>query len=55
MAAGEERGDNLEGGVFRGGANEGDSAILNKGENRILLSLVEAVNLIYKQDSLLLV
>ncbi len=53
--AGEKRGSNLKGGVFRGGPDEGNRAILNKGQNGILLGLIEAMNLINKEDGLLLV
>ena len=51
LATGEEGGDNLKGGIFRSGADKGDGAILDIGQNGILLSLVEAVNLIDKEDS----
>ena len=42
----------LEGGVFRGGADEHDAAFFHKGQKRVLLGLVEAVDLIHKDDGL---
>ena len=53
LAAGEQGGVDLEAGVFGGGADQHDAAPLHIGQERILLGLVEAVDLVYKQDGLL--
>ena len=49
-AAGEQRGNDLEGWVFGGRAYQGDGAILNVGEDDVLLGLVEAVDFIHEED-----
>ena len=49
-AAGEERGVDLEGWVFGGGADEADGAAFDIGEEGVLLGLVEAVDLIDEED-----
>ena len=53
--AGEERGDDFEGGVLRGGADEDDRAVLDVGQDDILLGLVEAVDLVDEEDGALAV
>ena len=45
-AARKERRDDLERGVFGGGADQGDRPILDVGQDRVLLCLVEAVDLV---------
>ena len=45
-----ERGDNLERGVLGGRADEGDRAVLDVRENRVLLGFVEAVDLVEEED-----
>ena len=52
LAARQERPVDLEGRVFGGGADEDDAAPLYKGQKGVLLGLVEAVDLVYKQDGL---
>ena len=42
----------FEGGVFGGGANQGQRAVFDKGQKGILLRLVEAVHLVDKQHAL---
>ena len=49
-AAGEQRGDDFEAGVFGGGADEADAAALDVGEEGVLLGLVEAVDLVDEED-----
>ena len=48
-AAGEERGVDLEGGIFGRRTDEYDCAILNMRQKRILLTLVEPMNFVDKQ------
>ena len=48
--AGEERGVDLEGGIFGGGADEADGAALDVGEEGVLLGLVEAMDLVDEED-----
>ena len=55
LAAGEQRAVYLKGGVLSGGADEDDAALLHKGEEGVLLGLVEAVNLVDKDDGALAV
>ncbi len=50
VTAGEQRGDDLERGVLGGGADEDDRPRLDVGEEGILLRLVEAVDLVDKDD-----
>ena len=49
-AAREQRGDDFEGRIFGGRADEPDGAAFHVGEKCILLGLVEAVNLVDEQD-----
>ena len=51
--AGEERAVHLEAGVLGGGAEQGDHAALDVGQHRVLLRLVEAVDLVDEQDGAL--
>ncbi len=51
--AGEQRADDLERGVLGGGADEGNGAVLDIRQDGVLLCLVEAVDLVDKQDRLL--
>ena len=53
--AGDQGADDLEIGVFRRGADEGDSAVLDVRQQAILLGLVEAVDLVHQEDSALAV
>ena len=46
----EQRGDDLEGGILGGCADEADGAALDVGQEGVLLRLVEAVNLIDEED-----
>src|SRR5699024_12417398 len=55
VAAGEKRAVYLKGRVLGGGADEDDAALLHKGEKGVLLGLVEAVNLVDKDDGALAV
>src|SRR5699024_8184075 len=55
LAAGEQRAVYLKGGILGGGADEDDAALLHKGEEGVLLGLVEAVNLVDKDDGALAV
>ena len=48
LATGKERTDDLERGIFRGSTNQGDNTLLHRPQQRVLLTLGEAVNLIYK-------
>ena len=50
LTPGQQRGIDLKGGVLGGGADENDASLLHKGEKGVLLRLVEAVNLIDKQQ-----
>ena len=54
-AAREERGVHLEGGVLGGGADERHRALLHVRQERVLLRLVEAVDLVDEQDGALAV
>ena len=49
-AAGEESGDHFKGGVLRSGPDQADRAPLDIGQKGILLSLVEAMNLINEEN-----
>src|SRR6185369_1926396 len=49
-AAGEQRGDDFEGGILRGGADQPDVALLHVGQESILLGLVKAMDLVYEDD-----
>ncbi len=49
-AAGEQRGDDLEGRIFGGRADEADGAALDVGEEGVLLGLVEAMNFIDEES-----
>ena len=49
-AAGQQGSDDLEGRVLGGGADEGDGAVLDVGEDDVLLRLVEAVDFVHEQD-----
>ena len=50
LATGKERTDYLERGIFRGSTNQGDNTLLYRPQQRVLLALGEAMNLINKQD-----
>ena len=50
LATGKERTDYLERGIFRCSTNQGDNALLHRPQQRVLLALGEAMNLINKQD-----
>ena len=50
FTAGQQRPVDLEGGVLRGGADEDDAAVLHKGEEGVLLGLVEAVDLVHEHN-----
>ena len=52
LAPGQKRPVDLEGGVFRGGPDQHDAAFFHKGQERVLLGLVEAVDFVYKYDGL---
>jgi hypothetical protein len=52
LGAGEEGAHHLEGGILRGGADEGDQAGFDVGQEGVLLALVEAVHFIDEQDGL---
>jgi hypothetical protein len=52
-AAAAQRGVHLEERVLGGGADEGERAVLDRGEQRVLLSLREAVDLVEEQDGAL--
>ena len=54
-AAREQRRDDLEGRVLGGGADEGDHAVLDVGQDRVLLRLVEAMDLVDEEDGALAV
>src|SRR2546429_831302 len=49
-AARQQRRRQLEAGVLRGGADQRDDAVLDPGEERVLLCPVEAVDLVAEQD-----
>ena len=49
-AAGEQGGDDFEGGILGGGADEADSAALDVRQEGVLLGFVEAVNFIDEED-----
>ena len=51
--AGEEGADDLERWVLGGGADEGDGAVFDVGEDGVLLGLVEAVDLVDKENRFL--
>ena len=53
LGAGEQRGDDLEGRVFGGGADKEDVAGFHVGEEGVLLSFIEAVNFVDEDDSAL--
>lgn len=53
--AGEERGDDREVGVLGGGGDERHPAVLHGGQQRVLLGLGEAVDLVEEEDGLLAV
>jgi len=53
LGAGEKRRDDLEGGIFGGGADEEDVAGFDVGEEGVLLSFVEAVNFVHEDDGAL--
>ena len=53
LAAGEQRPVHLKGRVLRRGADEDDAPFLHKGEEGVLLRLVEAVDLIHKENGAL--
>ena len=48
LATGKERTDDLERGIFRGCTNQGDNTLLHRPQQRVLLTLGEAMNLINK-------
>ncbi len=50
LGAGEKRRIDLEGGVFGGRADQDDRAVLDIGQEGILLGAVEAVNLVDEQE-----
>ena len=52
LAPGQKRRVDLERRVFRGGADEDDASLFHKGQKRILLRFVEAVDLVHEQDGL---
>ena len=49
-AAGEQRGDDFEGGVLGGGADQADGAALDVGQEGVLLRLVEAMDFVDEED-----
>ena len=53
--AGDQGADDLEVGVLGGGADEGEGAVLDMGQEGVLLGLVPAVDLVDEEDGLLLV
>ena len=55
LTAAQQRGDYLERGVFRSGADQRDDPLLDGPEQRILLRLVEAVDLVDEEERGLLV
>ncbi len=54
-AAGDQRPVDGEVGVFGGGADQDDGAVLDPGQERVLLGLVEAVDLVDEEDGALAV
>ena len=50
LAAAQQRGDHLEGGVFGRGADQRDDPLLDGPEQRILLRLVEAVDFVDEEE-----
>ena len=48
-AAGEQGRDDLEGRILGGGAHQNQSPVLDVGKERVLLSLVEAMDLVHEQ------
>ncbi len=50
LAAGEQRGVDLEGGVLGRRADQGDGAVLDGRQEGVLLALVEAVDLVDEQE-----
>ena len=55
MAAREQGRDHLEGGIFRGGADEDHRAAFHIGQKGVLLRFVEAVDLVDEDDGALVV
>jgi len=53
LGAGEERGDDLEGRIFGGGADEEDVAGFDVREEGVLLSFVEAMHFVDEDDGAL--
>ena len=49
-APGKQRGVHLERGIFRSGPDKNDGAILDMGQNHILLGFVETVDFVNEQD-----
>src|SRR5437773_2406813 len=49
-ASGEERGVDLEVGVFRGRPDQRDEPLLHSRQERVLLGLVEAMDLVEEED-----
>ncbi len=50
LGARQQRADDFERGVFRGGADEGEQPRFNVGQKRVLLRLVEAVDFVHEQN-----
>lgn len=50
LGAAEQSGVHFEIGVFRGGADQNQIALLHRGEQHILLGLVQALDLVHKED-----
>ena len=50
--AGQQRGDHREVRVLRGGGDQGDPAVLHRGQQRVLLRLAEAVDLVEEEHGL---
>src|SRR6266481_10153580 len=50
LGAGEQRGDDFEGGIFRGSADEEDVAGFDVREEGVLLGFVEAVDFVDEDD-----
>ena len=55
FTAGKEGAVHLKGGILRGRADQDDAALFHKGQKRVLLRLVKAVDFIDKKDGLLTV
>ena len=49
-AARQQRGDDLERRILRGGADEADASLLDVGEKGVLLGFVEAVHFVHEDD-----